>query len=92
MKLTPEKGYFEYLKNREISRIKSKERRAMAFKSDWPDRGEIKFINYKVKYRPNLDLVLKGLTVTFQGGHKIGVVGRTGSGKSTIMMSLLRIL
>lgn len=92
MKLMPEKGYFEYLKNREISRIKSKERRAMAFKSDWPDRGEIKFINYKVKYRPNLDLVLRGLTVTFQGGHKIGVVGRTGSGKSTIMMSLLRIL
>lgn len=37
-------------------------------------------------------MVLRGLTVTFQGGHKIGVVGRTGSGKSTIMMSLLRIL
>jgi len=35
---------------------------------------------------------LRGLTVTFQGGHKIGVVGRTGSGKSTIMMCLLRIL
>ena len=32
------------------------------------------------------------MTVAFQGGHKIGVVGRTGSGKSTIMMSLLRIL
>jgi len=37
-------------------------------------------------------LVLRGLTVTFQGGHKIGVVGRTGSGKSTIMLCLLRIL
>ena len=36
--------------------------------------------------------MLRGLTVTFQGGHKVGVVGRTGSGKSTIMMSLLRIL
>lgn len=92
MKLKPEEGYVEYLKNREISKIKSKERRALAFKSDWPDKGEIKFINYKVKYRPNLDLVLRGLTVTFHGGHKIGVVGRTGSGKSTIMMSLLRIL
>lgn len=92
MKLTPERGYVEYLKNREVAKIKSKERRQLAFKSDWPDKGEIKFINYKVKYRPNLDLVLRGLTVTFQGGHKIGVVGRTGSGKSTIMMSLLRIL
>jgi ABC-type multidrug transport system fused ATPase/permease subunit len=39
-----------------------------------------------------LDLVLRGLNVTFTGGHKIGVVGRTGSGKSTIMMCLLRIL
>lgn len=92
MKLNPEKGFVDYLKNREISKIKSKERRTLAFKSDWPDKGEIKFINFKVKYRPNLDLVLRGLTVTFQGGHKIGVVGRTGSGKSTIMMSLLRIL
>lgn len=35
---------------------------------------------------------MKGLTVTFHGGYKIGVVGRTGSGKSTIMLSLLRIL
>lgn len=92
MKLAPERGYVDYLKNREVSKIKSKERRSMAFKLEWPEKGEIKFINYKVKYRPNLDLVLRGLTVTFQGGHKIGVVGRTGSGKSTIMMGLLRIL
>lgn len=58
----------------------------------WPDRGRIDFIDYKCRYRKNLDLVLRGLTVTFQGGHKIGVVGRTGSGKSTIMLCLLRIL
>lgn len=92
MDLAPERGYVEYLNNREVARIKSRERRALASKADWPSKGEIKFIDYKVKYRPNLDLVLRGLSVTFQGGHKIGVVGRTGSGKSTIMMSLLRIL
>lgn len=39
MRLTPEKGYVEYLKNREVSKIKSKERRNLAFKSDWPDKG-----------------------------------------------------
>lgn len=61
-------------------------------KDDWPDRGRIDFIDFKCRYRENLDLVLRGLTVTFQGGHKIGVVGRTGSGKSTIMLCLLRIL
>lgn len=58
----------------------------------WPDRGRIDFSDFKCRYRKNLDLVLRGLTVTFQGGHKIGVVGRTGSGKSTIMLCLLRIL
>lgn len=58
----------------------------------WPERGEIKFIDFFVKYRPNLDPVLRGLSVTFAAGEKIGIVGRTGSGKSTIMMSLLRIL
>lgn len=58
----------------------------------WPERGEIKFIDYWVKYRPNLDPVLRGLTVTFTAGEKIGVVGRTGSGKSTTTLGLLRIL
>lgn len=46
----------------------------------------------KCRYRKNLDLVLKGLNFTITGGHKLGVVGRTGSGKSTIMLCLLRIL
>ena len=39
MSLTPERGYVEYLKNREVSRIKSKERRSLAFQSDWPSKG-----------------------------------------------------
>ena len=58
----------------------------------WPDKGRIDFIDLKCRYRKNLDLVLRGVTVTFTGGHKIGIVGRTGSGKSTIMLCLLRIL
>lgn len=91
MNLEPEAGYAQYVKNREELKIKSRERRLMK-KDDWPDRGRIDFIDFKCRYRKNLDLVLRGLTVTFQGGHKIGVVGRTGSGKSTIMMCLLRIL
>ncbi|GJN37334.1 hypothetical protein PR202_gb26274 [Eleusine coracana subsp. coracana] len=45
-----------------------------------------------VKYAPQLPFVLKGLTVTFPGGLKTGIVGRTGSGKSTLIQALFRIV
>ena len=91
MDIQPEAGYVQYLKNREELKVKSKERRMMK-PEGWPDKGRIDFIDLKCRYRKNLDLVLRGLNVTFTGGHKIGIVGRTGSGKSTIMLCLLRIL
>ena len=46
----------------------------------------------QVKYAPQLPFVLKGLTVTFPGGMKTGIVGRTGSGKSTLIQALFRIV
>lgn len=45
-----------------------------------------------LKYRPELDDVLKGLNLNIQHGLKVGVVGRTGAGKSTLGLTLLRIL
>ncbi|KAH9331202.1 hypothetical protein KI387_003310, partial [Taxus chinensis] len=45
-----------------------------------------------VRYGPHLPLVLKGLTCTFPGGKKVGIVGRTGCGKSTLIQSLFRIV
>ena len=90
MDLKPEGGYVQYLSNREELKVKSIERRKN--RDGWPDKGRIDFIDLKCRYRENLDLVLRGLNVTFTGGHKIGIVGRTGSGKSTIMLCLLRIL
>lgn len=58
----------------------------------WPTKGEIRFENYSVKYRPNTEIVLKNLSFTINGKEKVGVVGRTGSGKSTICLCLFRIL
>lgn len=58
----------------------------------WPSRGEIQFIDYKVRYRPELDLVLQGITCTIGSTEKVGVVGRTGAGKSSLTNCLFRVL
>jgi ATP-binding cassette subfamily C (CFTR/MRP) protein 3 len=54
--------------------------------------GKINFNNYSVKYRPNTPLVLKNLNFEINPKEKIGVVGRTGSGKSTLCLCLFRLL
>ncbi len=61
-------------------------------KNKWPQKGKIQFINYSVKYRPNTEIVLKNINFSVEDGEKIGIVGRTGSGKSTICLCLFRIL
>ncbi|XP_073153667.1 ABC transporter C family member 4-like isoform X2 [Henckelia pumila] len=58
----------------------------------WPIRGNIELINLQVRYRPDTPLVLKGITLSIKGGEKIGVVGRTGGGKSTLIQVLFRLV
>ncbi|KAK1365678.1 ABC-type xenobiotic transporter [Heracleum sosnowskyi] len=59
---------------------------------NWPINGKIELQNLHVQYTPSLPKVLKGITCTFQGQMKIGVVGRTGSGKSTLIQALFRVV
>uniref|UniRef100_A0A8C1P9D2 Uncharacterized protein n=1 Tax=Cyprinus carpio TaxID=7962 RepID=A0A8C1P9D2_CYPCA len=59
---------------------------------DWPTAGNIHFENYKVRYRPELELILHGITCDIQSTEKIGIVGRTGAGKSSLTNCLFRII
>ncbi|XP_076273672.1 multidrug resistance-associated protein 1-like [Rhynchophorus ferrugineus] len=58
----------------------------------WPPNGHVEFVNYSVRYREGLDLVLKDISFKVRGGEKIGIVGRTGAGKSSLTLSLFRII
>ncbi|WOG96156.1 hypothetical protein DCAR_0415487 [Daucus carota subsp. sativus] len=59
---------------------------------NWPSAGRVEIHNLKVKYRPNAPLVLRGINCIFEGGHSIGIVGRTGSGKTTLISALFRLV
>ena len=59
---------------------------------DWPESGRIEFENVYLKYRPTTEVVLKDLSFEVKPGENIGIVGRTGAGKSTICLSLHRIM
>uniref|UniRef100_A0A671VKK2 ATP-binding cassette, sub-family C (CFTR/MRP), member 3 n=1 Tax=Sparus aurata TaxID=8175 RepID=A0A671VKK2_SPAAU len=59
---------------------------------EWPMEGNVEFHDYSVRYREGLDLVLKRLTLNVKGGEKIGIVGRTGAGKSSMTLCLFRLL
>lgn len=58
----------------------------------WPERGEIVVQNLKVRYASHLPLVLKGITFKVEAGSRVGIIGRTGSGKSTFFQSLFRFI
>ncbi|XP_017579160.1 canalicular multispecific organic anion transporter 2 isoform X1 [Pygocentrus nattereri] len=59
---------------------------------DWPSEGNVEFVDYSVRYRAGLDLVLRNISLKVKGGEKIGIVGRTGAGKSSMTLCLFRLL
>lgn len=60
--------------------------------SSWPAQGAVEFNNYSTRYREGLDLVLKNISLSIKAHEKIGVVGRTGAGKSSLTLALFRII
>jgi ATP-binding cassette subfamily C (CFTR/MRP) protein 1 len=59
---------------------------------EWPEKGLIEFQDVDLKYRPNTEIILNKLSFKVQPNEKIGIVGRTGAGKSTICISISRIV
>lgn len=59
---------------------------------NWPNKGGIEFDNLELRYKPEMPLVLNGISCIIQPGDKVGVVGRTGAGKSSIFISILRLV
>ncbi|KAK6064862.1 hypothetical protein SCUP234_12830 [Seiridium cupressi] len=58
---------------------------------EWPDKGAIEFKEVVAAYNPQM-IVLKGISMNILPGQKVGVCGRTGSGKSTLMLAMLRLI
>ena len=59
---------------------------------NWPSQGQIVFRNYSTRYRRGMDLVIKNVSFEVSAGEKVGIVGRTGAGKSSLMLALFRII
>lgn len=60
--------------------------------NSWPPKGAVSFNGYSTRYRPGLDLVLKNVNLSIKSHEKVGVVGRTGAGKSSLTLALFRII
>ena len=61
-------------------------------KPEWPQEGQVTFENYAMRYRPGLDLVVQDINCSITGGEKVGIVGRTGAGKSSLTVALFRLV
>ncbi|CAM4787371.1 unnamed protein product [Rotaria magnacalcarata] len=70
----------------------SKSETSVRLPTDWPSRGVIEFKDYTFRYRPELDPVLKNLNLRIESKEKIGIMGRTGAGKSSLLQALFRLV
>ncbi|XP_047426931.1 multidrug resistance-associated protein 1 [Mugil cephalus] len=58
----------------------------------WPTQGCIDMRGFGLRYRHDLDMAVRDITITINGGEKVGIVGRTGAGKSSLTLGLFRII
>ncbi|XP_028840817.1 multidrug resistance-associated protein 1 isoform X2 [Denticeps clupeoides] len=58
----------------------------------WPTAGHIEICSFGLRYRDDLELAIRNINVIIEGGEKVGIVGRTGAGKSSLTLGLFRII
>lgn len=58
--------------------------------ANWPSRGSVEFVDYSTRYRSDLDPVLRNVSFKIKPLEKVGIVGRTGAGKSSLALALFR--
>ena len=68
------------------------EEKGEAFHEEWPNNPYLQVHNLSARYRPDLPLVLNGVSFKVKPGEKVGIVGRTGAGKSSFIQALFRII
>ncbi|KAF8929241.1 Multidrug resistance-associated protein 1 [Dissophora ornata] len=68
------------------------EKTDLALPPNWPSHGRISFKNYSTRYRQGLDLVIKNIDLEIAPAEKVGIVGRTGAGKSSLTLAVFRIV
>ncbi|OWZ13232.1 ABC transporter [Phytophthora megakarya] len=66
--------------------------RTLQLRPHWPEHGKINFVNLCVKYDPVAPPVIHGISFTVKGGEKVGICGRTGAGKSSLLVALFRLV
>jgi len=76
----------------EYTNMKTEDASGTPVQPDWPREGRLEVRNLTAKYAPELPLVLKGLSFSIPARQRVGVVGRTGSGKSSLSLALFRVL
>ena len=81
----------EYSENPQEADVEVPERERL-LPENWPESGAISFEAFETRYRPGLDLVLKGVNMEIGAGEKVGICGRTGAGKSSLTLALFRIV
>lgn len=78
----------------EYSKIQSEAPAYTSFKppASWPNAGAVEFKSYSTRYREGLPLILNKVDISIKSHEKVGIVGRTGAGKSSLTLALFRVI